>query len=158
MTQFLSLIALISALAIYIPASSLAQGSDANGIPFEWAPWKDPENPDKMVYTESKNDLFTRRDTSKDSGREPGLFYPNRYELGPLWNAIPTFMGAPIAITPQDLTAGEHVVERLYDVGLSFVEDLGELDGGHGPVCTAERLHDLGMQQFGAVGFAAAGR
>ena len=66
-----------------------------------------PNKPDLIKLREDRVDLFQRRDTSDDPKREPGLFYPNRYSSGPIWTSIPTFLGAPIAQTPEDLKAGK---------------------------------------------------
>jgi hypothetical protein len=46
-----------------------------------------------------------RRDDLQE-GRAPGLFNPQRYQFGMDWMGIPTFFKRPIALTPDDLRAG----------------------------------------------------
>lgn len=90
-------------------ASGLAFAENANvtdNIPYEWAPWKDPNDESKLNLAEDKDVLFQRRNLSEDPKNAPGLYYPNRYEFGPMWSSIPTFLGAPLARTPEDLKAG----------------------------------------------------
>ncbi|MGF1748974.1 arginase family protein [Vibrio cionasavignyae] len=90
-------------------ASGLAFAEKANvtdNIPYEWAPWKDPNDESKLNLAEDKDVLFQRRNLSEDPKNAPGLYYPNRYEFGPMWSSIPTFLGAPLARTPEDLKAG----------------------------------------------------
>lgn len=129
-----SLVSIATAALIALPVATSAQDS---GIPYKWAPWKDPSNPNVLIYTDSKDDLFARRDTSNDPERAPGLFYPNRYVTGPLWNAIPTFMGAPIAMSPEDLEAGEVDIAM---VGLSIGDQM--LPGGRFAAAKMRTLTD----------------
>lgn len=65
-------------------------------------------------------DLWSQlRDTSGDPEREPGPFYPGRmYAFG-----VQTFFQLPIAITPEDLVAGEvdvAVMGATIDMGVGF--------------------------------------
>lgn len=138
-----SVIALAAAVLAVTPVATYAQESNTNGIPFEWAPWKDPNNPNVLIYKDSKDDLFARRDTSDDPERQPGLFYPNRYVTGPLWNSIPTFMGAPIAMSPEDLVAGEVDVAL---VGLSIGDQM--LPGGRFAAMKMRSLTDYLFYPF----------
>ncbi len=116
-----TLIALTVVLLVSWPGIGLSQDGETEGVPYKWAPWKDPDNPDVIKLREDKDYLFKRRDRSKDAAREPGLFYPNRYYGGPTWLSIPTFLGAPIATTPEDLKAAEVDVAL---VGLSIGDQM----------------------------------
>ncbi len=49
----------------------------------EWAPYKDPNNPEVIVLKPDDQDvLVTRRDTSHDPKRDPGRVTPQRYASG----------------------------------------------------------------------------
>lgn len=51
--------------------------------------------------------MTTRRDTSSDPRREPGLFNPQRYAGGVMpMGGFPSFLGAPLAMNTADLKAG----------------------------------------------------
>ena len=98
---------LLAAAALSLaPLSVFAQEKAQNEMPAEWAPWKDPNNPNVIVLSEDKDAFYTRRDTSGDPKREPGLINPQRYALGTLHTGVPTFLGAPMAFTTEDLKAG----------------------------------------------------
>ncbi len=85
-------------------------------------------------------DLWSQlRDASNDPGREPGPFYPGRLNSA----GVLSFFKLPIALTPEDLEAGEVDVAILgapIDMGVgmrgagngpkSLRESLGVLDGG----------------------------
>ncbi|MGI9470323.1 MAG: arginase family protein [Rubripirellula sp.] len=73
-------------------------------MPSEWAPWKDPNNPNVLLLSDDKDKFFLRRDKSKHT---PGLTDPQRYVGGSLISGFPTFLGAPMAFTTEDLKAGE---------------------------------------------------
>lgn len=47
------------------------------------------------------------RDTSNDPKREPGPINIQRMSGGQGWTGIPTFFMLPVALTPEDVTAGE---------------------------------------------------
>lgn len=47
------------------------------------------------------------RDTSNDPKREPGPINIQRMSGGQGWTGIPTFFMLPVALTPEDLIAGE---------------------------------------------------
>jgi agmatinase len=95
------------ALALVFALGPVAVAQDA--IPNEWAPWRDPKNPDVIVLKpDDKDGLVVRRDTSKDPKREPGLVNPQRYAGGVIpTNGFPTFLGAPLAFYTEDLKAGK---------------------------------------------------
>jgi agmatinase len=83
-----------------------AQEKAPNDIPSEWAPWQDPNNSNVLLLSEDKDAFFERRDTSDDPKREPGLTNPQRYKFGAVLSGFPTFLGAPMAFTTEDLKAG----------------------------------------------------
>ena len=74
--------------------------------PLEWFPWRVAGDPMLVRLTADKDALTTRRDSSHDPAREPGLINPQRYAGGlmPL-SGFPTLLGAPLAFTPADLRA-----------------------------------------------------
>ena len=81
------------------------------------------EREDGLIPMNSEDPSFDRwsqlRDTDDDPEREPGPFYPGRlYAFG-----VQTFFQLPIAITPQDLIAGEvdvAVLGAAIDMGVGF--------------------------------------
>lgn len=87
-------------------SSVLAEEKASNDIPSEWAPWKDPNNPNVLLLSDDKDAFFERRDTSGDPKREPGLTNPQRYKFGAVLSGFPTFLGAPMAFNSEDLKAG----------------------------------------------------
>ncbi|MGI9522933.1 MAG: arginase family protein [Hyphomicrobiaceae bacterium] len=101
-----TLILLFLAFSSFLAPSAVAQ----DGIPDDWAPWRDPKNPNVIVLDKndpSKNVWNLRRDTSKDAKREPGLVNVQRYAAGfSSMGAFPTFLAAPMAFSPKDLKAG----------------------------------------------------
>jgi len=61
-----------------------------------------------VLGPDGKDDFFTRRDTSQDSQRDPGLVNPQRYAGGSMvFNGFPTYLGAPLAFNTADLKAGK---------------------------------------------------
>lgn len=74
--------------------------SDAASIPL------DPKAPELESWDE-------RRDTSEDPKREPGLINIQRYDGGLAWTGIPSFFMLPLALTPEDLRAGDVDVALL---------------------------------------------
>ncbi len=132
-----ALIAFIAASAFSTPVIVNAQEDGANGIPFEWAPWKDPNDPDVLKLADDKDQLFVRRDVTKDPKREPGLINPQRYELGPMFGGMPTLLGAPLALNADDLTAGKVDVAL---VGLSIGDQM--IPGGRFAAMTMRSLTD----------------
>lgn len=69
-------------------------------------PWCVAGDPALIRLTPDKDAMTTRRDSSRDPAREPGLVNPQRYAGGlmPL-GGFPTLLGAPLAFTPADLRA-----------------------------------------------------
>lgn len=103
--NFWSLLLAAAALSL-APLSVVAQEKAQNEMPDEWAPWKDPTNPDVVILSEDKDAFYARRDRSNDPQREPGLTNPQRYAAGLVQYGFPTFLGAPMAFTMEDLMAG----------------------------------------------------
>jgi arginase family enzyme len=71
-------------------------------------PWKDCANPGVLILDEDDptGEFWRlRRDTVDDVERKPGLVSVQRYESG--LSSFPSFFGAPLAFTPEDLKAGE---------------------------------------------------
>ena len=59
----------------------------------------DPNSPTYDIWRQKRSDL--------SEGRDPGPINVQRYEGGFAWSGIPTFFHAPVALTPEDLAAGE---------------------------------------------------
>lgn len=51
-------------------------------------------------------DMWKKRREDLSKGREPGPINVQRYPGGMAWQGIPTFFRLPVALLPQDLTAG----------------------------------------------------
>lgn len=75
------------------------------------------------------NAWHLRRPGSFDPDREPGPIVLSRYMGG--WSGIPTFAGAPVALTPEDLIAGEVDVAI---VGAPLNMGSGFRGAEHGPM------------------------
>ncbi len=99
--------ALFLTVGLLVAGKPLAEESDYT-FDDAWNPKNEEEgivrlNPDDPTY----NLPFEIRDTSKDPKREPGPIYLNRQVFGNPFMGIPTFLRSPVAITPEDLVAGE---------------------------------------------------
>ena len=77
-----------------------------DGLPAGLQPWRDPDNPDVIKLDKGYDDFFIRTDRT-DEKREPGPINVQRYQFAFSKWAFPTYLGAPIALTPEDLEAGE---------------------------------------------------
>jgi agmatinase len=71
-----------------------------------------------------------RRDRSKQPKREPGPIDLQRYEASLAYSGIATFMGLPLALTPEDLKAGKVDVAI---VGAPVDTSLGHRGAQYGP-------------------------
>ena len=72
---------------------------------------------------EGFNSWKTRRPAAFDTPREPGPININRYLSAGPKNGIPSFFGLPVALTPEDLLAGEVDVAIMgagLDMGTGF--------------------------------------
>jgi len=71
-----------------------------------------------------------RRDRSKQPQREPGPIDLQRYQASLAYSGIATFMGLPLALTPEDLKAGKVDVAV---VGAPVDTSLGHRGAQYGP-------------------------
>ena len=72
----------------------------------------DTGDPSYNVWKTPREDL--------QAGREPGTFNPNRFPFGMSYTGMPTFFSQPIALTPDDLRAGDvdvAVIGAFTDMG-----------------------------------------
>ncbi len=104
------------ALSLAIPTATIAKEPAApdlskdkivDGMPASLQPWRDPDNPKIMILDDHWDFYYKRRDRSKDPKREPGPIDLQRYEAVSGINGFPTYMGLPVALTPEDLVAGK---------------------------------------------------
>lgn len=84
-----------------------------------------PMNPESSRYNSFK---VVRPEILKERLREPGPINVDRYVRQ--WGSIPTFAGAPVAITPEDLIAG-HVEVAIAGIPQSMSS--GSRDGRNAP-------------------------
>ncbi len=89
------------------PAPNLDDDPIIDGFPASMQPWRDPDNPLVENISEGWDLYYHRRDTSGDPAREAGPIDLQRYEAASGINGFPTFMGLPVALTQEDLVAGE---------------------------------------------------
>jgi agmatinase len=87
----------------------------------------DPETDMAAIPLNTESDSFnswkTRRPAEFDTPRAPGPINVNRYMWASPKNGIPTFFNLPIALTPEDLVAGEVEVAIMgagLDTGSGF--------------------------------------
>ena len=99
-----------------------AQIDNTPDNPSEMAPAKPgvkpviPLNKDDPTY-----DLWKKRRDDLSKGREPGPINVQRYPGGMAHQGIPTFFKLPVALTPQDLSAGDvdvAIISAHTDMGL----------------------------------------
>ena len=96
-----------------------------DGLPAGMQPWRDPERPDVIVLDKDYDSFFHRTDRSNEE-RQPGPINLQRYEFQFSKWAFPTYLGAPIALTPEDLKAGK------VDVAIVGVPSDFNVAGGQG--------------------------
>ncbi len=89
------------------PPPDFSDDEIVDGFPASLQPWRVPGNPNLENIAEGWDMYFKRRDTSKDPEREPGPIDLQRYEAVSGINGFPTFMGLPVALTTEDLKAGD---------------------------------------------------
>ena len=87
----------------------------------------DPETDQAAIPLNTESSGFnawkTRRPAAFDTPREPGPVNINRYLRAGAKHGIPSFFGLPVALTPQDLVAGEVDVAIMgagLDMGTGF--------------------------------------
>ena len=95
----------------------------------EYKEGRDPTEIPLNTASPTFNDWKLRRPKELDPKREDGPLELSRY-LGGYGGGIPTFAGAPVALTPEDLKAGEVDVAIL---GAPLDMGSGWRDARHGP-------------------------
>ncbi len=85
----------------------LSKDKRIDGLPASLQPWRDPDNPNVQILDDGWDVYYKRRDRSKDPKREAGPINMQRYSVVSGINGFPTYMGLPVAFTPDDLKAGE---------------------------------------------------
>ena len=83
------------------------EGARIDGMPADMQPWRDPNNPNVMILDDGWDVYYKRRDRSQDPKREPGPISLQRYAVVSGINGFPTYLGLPVALTPEDLVAGK---------------------------------------------------
>ena len=116
-----------------------------NGMPLSMQPWVDIDNPNVMILEEGWDETYKRRDTSKDPKREAGPINLQRYDLLTIKHGFPTYFGLPVALTTEDLKAGDVDVAI---VGLPSNFNMG----GDGTAWAANVLRNNFSYDFVAVG------
>ncbi len=96
-----------NALAEDPPSPDLQAQPKVDGLPAGLVPWRDPNDPNVIRLDDDSKAFLTRRDRSGDLERTPGPINLQRYEDA--WSkwAFPTYLGVPVALTPEDLKAGD---------------------------------------------------
>jgi agmatinase len=91
--------------------------------PAEQAPIKEGEK--AVIPLDTKDPTYNLWQTTREGlmkGREPGPINIQRFPGGPGWAGIPTFFKLPIALTPEDLKAG--------DVDVAIIGAYTDMGGG----------------------------
>ena len=104
--SFLIILGAENLIAAEPKAPDLSNEVRIDGFPASMQPWRHPDNPLIMYLDEGWDIYFKRRDTGKDPKREPGPIDLQRYEAVSGINGFPTYLGLPVALTPEDLKAG----------------------------------------------------
>ncbi|MGO1120971.1 arginase family protein [Rhodovibrionaceae bacterium A322] len=103
-----SLIAADSASAADNPAPDFSKEQRIDGLPASMQPWRDPNNPNVQILDPGWDKYFLRKDMIGDNPkREPGPIDLQRYQVLPTKHAFPSYFGLPIAMTTEDLIAGD---------------------------------------------------
>ena len=92
--------------------------------PHEHAPIKEGEK--AVIPLDTKDPSYNLWQTTREGlmqGREPGPINIQRFPGGPGWAGIPTFFKLPIALTPEDLKAG--------DVDVAIIGAHTDMGGGY---------------------------
>ena len=92
--------------------------------PGEHAPIKEGEK--AVIPLDTKDPAYNLWQTTREGlmeGREPGPINIQRFPGGPGWSGIPTFFKLPIALTPEDLEAG--------DVDVAIIGAHTDMGGGY---------------------------
>ena len=96
-------------LCLLLPGPAFAQVGVQDNKPEKTAPFREGEQPVIPLDTEDPtfNVWKQLRDFSKDTKREPGPINVHQWDMSPFWVGIPTFFHLPVALTPEDLEAGQ---------------------------------------------------
>lgn len=79
-----------------------------DGFPAALQPWRDPNNPNVQLLDPGWRKYYERRNITGDNPqREAGPIDLQRYVTVPTKHAFPTYFGLPLAMTTEDLIAGE---------------------------------------------------
>ncbi len=90
------------------PAPDFSADPVVDGFPSSMQPWRDPSNPNVQILDPGWNKYYLRKDMVGDNPpREPGPIDLQRYYVVPTKHAFPTYFGLPVALTTEDLIAGE---------------------------------------------------
>src|SRR3990172_12927643 len=116
-------------------SATLALAFAAGGLAQEESQEKPEPSEDEAVIrldaTDPTLDEWKKvRDMSKDVRRDPGPINVQRFAGGMGWQGIPTFFNLPVALTPEDLTAGKVNVAIL---GAPLDMGSGMRGAGFGP-------------------------
>ena len=104
---------------------NLEEGPVIDGLPAIMQPWRDADRPDVIVLDEGYDSFFMRKDRSNEE-RKAGPIDIQRYDFQFSKWAFPTYLGVPIALTKEDLIAGE------VDVAIVGVPSDFNVAGGQG--------------------------
>ncbi|MEM1451028.1 MAG: arginase family protein [Planctomycetota bacterium] len=115
------------------PSPDFGQQPLIDGLPAGLQPWRDPNRPDVIVLDEGYDDFFLRTDRSSEQ-RAPGPINLQRYQFAFSKWAFPTYLGVPIALTPEDLVAGK------VDVAIVGVPSDFNVAGGQGWAANQMRI------------------
>lgn len=95
-------------LLIFSPLTSAQYFEYDPDNPGEYAPLREGEK--AVIPLDTKDPAYNLWQTPRDDltkGREPGPINVQRFQGGAGWSGIPTFFKLPIALTPEDLKAGD---------------------------------------------------
>lgn len=104
-----------------------------DGFPASLQPWRDPNRPNVIVLDDDYNSFFIRTDRSNEE-RKAGPINLQRYEFAFSKWSFPTYLGVPIALTKEDLIAGD------VDVAIVGVPSDFNVSGGQGWAANQMRI------------------
>lgn len=127
------------------PAPDLSDDILIDGLPETLLPWRDPDNPNVQILDKGWDKYYLRKDMVGDNPpREPGPIDLQRYHVLPTKHAFPSYFGLPIAMTTEDLIAGD------VDVALVGAPSEFNPSGGTGWAANYMRLiHNYDFAQTG---------